>query len=57
MLNYPLTMSFKIVAINPQVTVTDTSGQVVAYVKQKAFRLKEDGRSSPTRRSRARSTG
>lgn len=42
MLNYPLTMSFKIVAINPQVTVTDASGQIVAYVKQKAFRLKED---------------
>ena len=42
MLNYPLNMSFKIVAINPQVTVTDASGQVVAYVKQKAFRLKED---------------
>ncbi len=42
MLNYPLTMSFKIVAINPQVTVTDAGGQVVAYVKQKAFRLKED---------------
>lgn len=42
MLNYPLTMSFKIVAIDPQVTVTDASGQIVAYVKQKAFRLKED---------------
>ena len=42
MLNYPLNMSFKIVAINPQVTVTDASGQTVAYVKQKAFRLKED---------------
>jgi len=41
-LNYPLSMSFKIVAINPQVTVTDASGQVVAYVKQQAFRLKED---------------
>ncbi len=42
MLNYPLAMSFKIVAINPQVTVTDAGGQVVAYVKQKAFKLKED---------------
>lgn len=42
MLNYPLTMSFKIVAISPQVTVTDAGGQVVAYVKQQAFKLKED---------------
>ena len=42
MLNYPLEMSFKIVAINPQVRVTDASGQLIAYVKQKAFKLKED---------------
>ncbi|HEY8597515.1 MAG TPA: hypothetical protein VIL85_03735 [Thermomicrobiales bacterium] len=42
MLNYPLEMSFKIVAINPQVRVTDANGQLVAYVKQKAFKLKED---------------
>jgi len=26
MLNYPLELSFKIVAINPQVRVTDASG-------------------------------
>ena len=42
MLNYPLNLSFKIAAINPQVRVTDASGQLVAYVKQKAFKLKED---------------
>ena len=42
MLNYPLEMSFKIAAINPQVRVTDASGQLIAYVKQKAFKLKED---------------
>lgn len=42
MLNYPLDLSFKIIALNPQVRVTDASGQLVAYVKQKAFRLKED---------------
>jgi uncharacterized protein YxjI len=35
-------MSFKIVAINPQVRVTDANGQLVAYVKQKAFKLRED---------------
>ncbi len=42
MVNYPLDLSFKIIALNPQVRVTDASGQLIAYVKQKAFRLKED---------------
>ncbi len=42
MLNYPLELSFKIIALNPQVRVTDASGQLIAYVKQKAFRLRED---------------
>jgi uncharacterized protein YxjI len=42
MLNYPLTMSFKLIAFNPQVKVTDASGQTVLYVKQKALALKED---------------
>jgi uncharacterized protein YxjI len=42
MLQYPLDLSFKIVAINPQVRMTDASGRLVAYVKQKAFRLRED---------------
>ncbi len=42
MLNYPLEMSFKIVAINPQVRVTDANGQLIAYVRQKAFKLRED---------------
>ncbi len=42
MLNYPLDMSFKFFAINPQVRITDAGGQVVAYIKQKAFKLKED---------------
>ena len=42
MLNYPLKMSFKILAINPQVKVTDAAGQTVLYVKEKAFSLKLD---------------
>jgi uncharacterized protein YxjI len=42
MLNYPLELSFKIIAINPQVRMSDARGQLVAYVKQKAFRLRED---------------
>ncbi len=42
MLSYPLTMAFKIISFGPQVSVTDSSGQMVAYVKQKALKLKED---------------
>ncbi|HKZ70172.1 MAG TPA: hypothetical protein VJ020_08830 [Anaerolineales bacterium] len=42
MLNYPLNFSFKIVAFNPQVKVTDAGGNVVLYVKQKALALRED---------------
>src|SRR5688572_6265835 len=41
MLNYPLTLSFKIIAFNPQVRITDSSGNLVMYVKQKALALKE----------------
>lgn len=42
MLNYPLTMSFKLIAFNPQVKIVDATGQTVLYVKQKALALKED---------------
>lgn len=42
MFNYPLTFSFKVIAFNPQVKVTDAAGNVVLYVKQKALALKED---------------
>ncbi len=41
-LNYPLTLSFKIVAMAPQLSVTDANGNLVAYIKQKLFKLKED---------------
>ncbi len=44
MLNYPLTLSFKIVAIAPQIKVTDATGQTVLYVRQKALALREDVR-------------
>ena len=40
MLNYPLTLSFKLLALNPQVKVTDAAGQTVLYVKEKAFSMK-----------------
>jgi len=42
MYNYPLSLSFKIIAFNPQVKIADASGQTVMYVKQKALALKED---------------
>jgi hypothetical protein len=42
MLNYPLNLSFKLIALSPQVRVTDASGQLIYYIKQKAFALKED---------------
>jgi uncharacterized protein YxjI len=41
MLNYPLTLSFKIIAFNPQVRIMDSAGNLVMYVKQKALALKE----------------
>src|SRR5688572_15917224 len=44
MFNYPLTLTFKIIAIAPQITVTDAAGQVVLYVRQKALALREDVR-------------
>jgi hypothetical protein len=43
-LNYPLNLSFKIIAIAPQIKVTDQSGQTVLYVRQKALALREDVR-------------
>jgi uncharacterized protein YxjI len=39
---YPLTLSFKIMALSPQVSVTDASGKEIFYVQQKMFKLKED---------------
>jgi hypothetical protein len=41
-IQFPLTMSFKIAAFNPQVRVVDATGRLVAYGKQKALKLKED---------------
>lgn len=42
MLNYPLDLRFKIATIGTRVSVTDATGQLVAYVRKKKFRLKED---------------
>lgn len=40
-MNYPLHISFKIIAIAQQLSLTDSTGRLVYYVKQKAFKLKE----------------
>lgn len=41
-MNYPLSLTFKVVTLASEVSIADASGAIVAYVKQKAFRLKED---------------
>mgnify|MGYP001357086286 CR=1 FL=1 len=40
-MNYPLQLSFKIMALAPQISVTDAHGQLIFYVKQNLFTLKE----------------
>ena len=40
-MQYPLQLSFKIVALAPQIFVTDAQGQEVCYVRQKLLKLKE----------------
>jgi hypothetical protein len=38
---YPLTLSFKILALAPQAMVRDATGELQFYVRQKLFKLKE----------------
>ena len=38
---FPLEFSFRLLALSPQLFVRDASGQEIAYVRQKLFRLKE----------------
>ena len=40
-MRFPLALRFKAVAVSPQVSVTDAGGELVFYVRQKAFKLKE----------------
>jgi hypothetical protein len=40
-LQYPLTLSFKILALASQATVTDASGRTILYTKQKLLKFKE----------------
>lgn len=41
-LQFPIRFSFKITTLSNDFTATDASGKVVAYVKQKMFKFKED---------------
>ena len=41
-MDYPLDLRFRLISLGPQINVLDATGRSVAYVKQKAFRLKED---------------
>jgi uncharacterized protein YxjI len=41
-LNYPIELSFKLLAIASQIYIRDANGQLIGYVKQKLFKLKED---------------
>ncbi len=40
-LQYPLTLSFKILALSSQATVTDATGRTVLYTKQKLLKFRE----------------
>lgn len=42
MYQFPLTMSFKKIALAPQITVRDNAGTTLMYVKQKLLKLKEE---------------
>lgn len=40
--NYPLNLRFKLVALAPNIYVTDANGAPVFYIQQKALKFKED---------------
>jgi uncharacterized protein YxjI len=41
-MNYPIEFSFKLLAIASQIYIRDANGNLLGYVKQKLFKLKED---------------
>ncbi|MFM2428990.1 MAG: hypothetical protein RLZZ511_203 [Cyanobacteriota bacterium] len=41
MQNYPLELTFKFLALSPQIAINDAQGGTVMYVQQKLFKLKE----------------
>jgi uncharacterized protein YxjI len=40
-MEFPLLFRFKLIALAPQIYVSDASGRTISYIKQKLFRLKE----------------
>lgn len=41
-LQFPLKMTFKVLAFGPQISVTDAQGREILFVHQKLFKLKEE---------------
>ena len=41
-MKYPLNLTFKLLALASQIYIRDESGNILGYVKQKMFKLKED---------------
>lgn len=41
-MNYPLKLSFKLLALASQIYIRDSQGNLIGYVKQKLLKLKED---------------
>lgn len=41
-MNYPITLSFKLLALASQIYMRDANGNLLGYVKQKLLKLKED---------------
>lgn len=41
-MNFPVELRFKLIALASQIYITDSTGRLTGYVKQKLFKLKED---------------
>ena len=41
-MNYPIDLSFKLLALASQIRMTDANGQMIGYIKQKLFKLKNE---------------
>ncbi len=41
-MNYPLTLTFKILSLGTRLSMHDANGNLIAYVRPKRFKLKED---------------
>jgi hypothetical protein len=41
-MNYPLTLTFKLLTLGSRLSVRDAGGNLIAYVRPKRFKLKED---------------